>query len=90
MPRGRPGNGRGMTNPSEDLLTTSEGVDEGSAASTVEGATPGQPDVDPPVGADRGPSSDATPAPPVDMESDASRGSRDAAGSGQQLSAGEG
>jgi hypothetical protein len=26
-----------MTNPDEDLLTTTEGVDEGSAASTAEG-----------------------------------------------------
>ena len=34
--------------------------------------------------------SDATPAPPVDMESEQSRGARGAAGSGQQLEAGEG
>ncbi len=88
-----------MTNPSDDLLATSEGVDEGSAASTDEGGDrsteeltgvtnpitqalgdPPSPDAE----------SDATPAPPVDMESEQSRGARSAAGSGQQLEAGEG
>ena len=92
-----------MTNPSDDLLATSEGVDEGSAASTDEGPRAGgdrsteeltgvtnpikQALGDPPSTAAE---SDATPAPPVDMESDASRASREAAGSGQQLQAGEG
>ena len=87
-----------MTNPSDDLLATSEGVDEGSAASTDEGpdSTEELTGVtnpikralgDPPSTAGE---SDATPAPPVDMESEQSRGARDAAGSGQQLQAGEG
>jgi hypothetical protein len=35
-----------MTNPSEDLLVTTEGVDEGSAASTVEGEQSPAPPVD--------------------------------------------
>ncbi len=87
-----------MTNPSNDLLATSEGVDEGSAASTDEGprSTEELTGVtnpikqalgDPPS---TGAQSDATPAPPVDMESESSRSSRDAAGTGQQLQAGEG
>ena len=87
-----------MTNPSDDLLATSEGVDEGSATSTDESARPTEELTgvknplaralgDPPTADDE---SDATPAPPVDMESEQSRGSRDAAGSGQQLEAGEG
>jgi hypothetical protein len=87
-----------MTNPGDDLLATSEGVDEGSAASTDEGprSTEELTGITNPVTQALGdpPStdaeSDATPAPPVDMETDASRGSRDAAGSGQQLEAGEG
>jgi hypothetical protein len=87
-----------MTNPSDDLLATSEGVDEGSAASTDEGARPTEEltGVTNPIKRAMGdpPStdaeSDATPAPPVDMESEASRGSREAAGSGQQLETGEG
>ena len=87
-----------MTNPSDDLLATSEGVDEGSAASTDEGpdsteeltgvTNPIKQALGDPPSTDAG--SDATPAPPVDMESDQSRGARDAAGSGQQLQAGEG
>ena len=87
-----------MTNPSDDLLATSEGVDEGSEKSTDEGARSTEELTgvtnpisralgDPPS---TGPESAATPAPPVDMESDESRGARDAAGSGQQLEAGEG
>ena len=92
-----------MTNPGDDLLATSEGVDEGSAASTAEGPGSGgersteeltgvtnpikQALGDPPS-ADA--ESDATPAPPVDMESEDSRASREQAGSGQQLQAGEG
>ena len=63
-----------MTNPSQDLLTTTEGVDEGSAASTVEGP-------------DRTGESEATPAPPVDIDTGEGRG---AGGPGQQLEAGEG
>ncbi len=87
-----------MTNPSDDLLATSEGVDEGSAASTDEGpsSTEELTGVTNPITQALGepPStdatSDATPAPPVDMESEQSRGARDGAGSGQQLEAGEG
>ena len=87
-----------MTNPSDDLLATSEGVDEGSAASADEGprsteeltgvTNPIKQALGDPPRADA--QSDATPAPPVDMESDASRGAREQAGSGQQLEAGEG
>ncbi len=87
-----------MTNPSDDLLATSEGVDEGSAASTGEGpdSTEELTGVTNPIKQALGdpPStdaeSDATPAPPVDMESEQSRGARDATGSGQQLQEGEG
>jgi len=87
-----------MTNPSDDLLATSEGVDEGSAASTDEGPTSTEEltGVTNPIsqalgdGPSDDASSDATPAPPVDMESEQSRGARDAAGGGQQLQAGEG
>ncbi len=81
-----------MTNPSEDLLATTEGVDEGSADSTAEGVTSteeltgvrnpiaralGDPDR-------TGMESEATPAPPVDTGVDGPRGP------GQQLEAGEG
>ena len=92
-----------MTNPSDDLLATSEGVDEGSAASTDEGPRSGEPTsteeltgVTNPIKRAMGDSpstegtSEATPAPPVDMESEQSRAARDASGSGQQLQAGEG
>ena len=79
-----------MTNPSDDLLTTSEGVDEGSAASTVEG--PGSSAAPPAGGTPQAPdgAAEASPAPPVDMESDDARAARAAAGPGQQLEAGEG
>ena len=86
-----------MTNPSDDLLVTSEGVDEGSAASTAESPRSSPPagaaDDAPAQGHDQpadGGASEATPAPPVDMESDQSRSARAAAGTGQQLEAGEG
>lgn len=87
-----------MTNPSDDLLATSEGVDEGSEKSTDEGArsTEELTGVTNPIKRAMGdaPSTDAetdaTPAPPVDMESEQSRAARDASGSGQQLQAGEG
>ena len=86
-----------MTNPSEDLLVTSEGVDEGSAASTSEGAaspvtstghpqSPTQTSGSAPHPAQ----SEATPAPPLDMESDDARSAREAVSTGQQLEAGEG
>lgn len=77
-----------MTTPDEDLLTTAEGVDEGSAASTAEGPGSGAGPVD--TGTTGGPQSEATPAPPVDMEAPDSRAARDAVGTGQQLEAGEG
>ena len=78
-----------MTNPSEDLLVAPEGVDEGSAASTAEGPASGS-DGDL-VGADaQVPETESTPRPPDDMESEESRAARDAAGTGQQLQAGEG
>ena len=72
-----------MTSPREDLVTT-EGVDEGSAASAAEGpdsggspAARGLPD---------GPEAER-PTPPVDTETDATRAQT---GPGQQLEAGEG
>ena len=87
-----------MTNPSDDLLATSEGVDEGSQKSTDEGdrSTEELTGVTNPISRamgdapSTGAESEATPAPPVDMESGESRGARDAAGSGQQLETGEG
>lgn len=84
-----------MTNPSEDLLATTEGVDEGSAKSTVEGdpSTEELTGVPNPINRALGEGPDnveATPAPPVDMESGTSRETRDARGTGQQLEAGEG
>ena len=76
-----------MTEPSEDLLVTSEGVDEGSAASTVEGPDSGAtPTAGAPVAADP----ESQPAPPVDMESAEARAARAERGTGQQLQAGEG
>jgi hypothetical protein len=77
-----------MRSSSEHLLTTTEGVDEGSAASTVEesgaegsalGAT-----------AAAGAEDESTPAPPDDMETSESRAAREERGTGQQLQAGEG
>jgi hypothetical protein len=73
----------------DDLVTT-EGVDEGSAASAAEGA-----DRRPPadqIGAQPspGPAGESDAAPPQDLESDASRAARDQSGTGQQLAVGEG
>lgn len=87
-----------MTNPSEDLLATTEGVDEGSARSTAEGprSTEELTGVTNPVKRALGDpprthqEADARPAPPVDMESDEAREARATRGSGQQLEAGEG
>jgi hypothetical protein len=87
-----------MTNPSDDLLATSEGVDEGSAASTDEGprSTQELTGVTNPLSRALGDApttdqeADASPAPAVDMESEQSRDARGAAGTGQQLQAGEG
>ena len=75
-----------MTNPSEDLLVTSEGVDEGSAASTAEGpGSGGRP------AAGSAPTVEGEqPAPPVEMESSESRAAKDARATGQQLEVGEG
>lgn len=75
-----------MTNPDDDLLTTTEGVDEGSAASTVEGPQSGG---SPRAGADV-PVEGTSPAPPVDVETDQSRAVRERLDPGQQLEAGEG
>ena len=78
-----------MTSPNDDLLTTTEGVDEGSAAATAEG--PGTGAAQTVGGAPSSPADgESAPAPPVDMESEQSRDARAAAGSGQQLQAGEG
>ena len=88
-----------MTSPSNDLLVTTEGVDEGSAASTAEGpdtadASPrgAGASSDPRAVGDRPTSGEnaSTPTPPVDMESEQSREQREATGSGQQLQVGEG
>lgn len=74
-----------MTDPDQDLLVTSEGVDEGSAASTAEGAGSG---ARPTVG-DHPVVDGEVPAPPVQVDTEESRAAR-AADSGQQLQAGEG
>jgi hypothetical protein len=74
-----------MTDPAKDLLTTTEGVDEGSAASTVEGPYSGaavEAGARPPVPGE-------SPAPPVPVETDESRAAG-AADTGQQLQVGEG
>jgi hypothetical protein len=81
-----------MTNPSEDLLATTEGVDEGSAKSTVEGAasTEELTGVTNPIKRALGDpdrtdeQSESSPAPPLDLGIDPPRGP------GQQLEAGEG
>jgi hypothetical protein len=86
-----------MTNPSEDLLAT-EGVDEGSAASTVEGAdsTEELTGVTNPIKRALGDpprtdaAKDAKPAPPVDTETSQSRTTRTTQDTGQQMQAGEG
>ena len=72
-------------------LVPSEGVDEGSAAETVEGLEERTGDGDVLGEAPRGaPADEAQAAGPVDMESAQSREARDALGSGQQLEEGEG
>ena len=74
-----------MTNPDDRLLTTTEGVDEGSAASTAEGpGSGGRP------AAGSAPTVEGEqPAPPVEVDTEQSRAAR-AADSGQQLQVGEG
>lgn len=72
-------------------LVTSEGVDEGSAAGSVEGLEERTGDGDVLGEAPHGAPEDETQAAgPVDMESEESRTARDEQGSGQQLAAGEG
>lgn len=82
-----------MSSPSQDpgSLEPTEGVDEGSARSTVEGPQSGDTGQDvlgePPHGA---PADEAQAAAPVDAESEESRGARAEAAPGQQLQEGEG
>lgn len=75
-----------MTDPGKDLLTTTEGVDEGSAASTVEGPGTG---AEPAAGAPLTAAAQV-PAPPYDLETDESRAAREQGDPGQQLQVGEG
>ena len=71
-----------MTDPDKDLLATTEGVDEGSARSTVESTrSAGAPDAASPGAPD---DTEAEPAPPLTLDSPQQ------AGPGQQLEAGEG
>ena len=88
MAVGLPGNGPGMTNSDKDLLTTGEGVDEGSAASTAEGAGTGSGGS---IGSapSAGVQTDSQPAPPADVDTAESR-KASASDLGQQLEAGEG
>jgi len=74
-----------MSDPDE-LLTTTEGVDEGSAASTAEGPGSG---AAPGAGGSPAVAGEA-PTPPDDMETDEARAAREQAAPGQQLQAGEG
>lgn len=74
-----------MTDPDQDLLVTSEGVDEGSAASTAEDRGSG---ADPAAGG-RAVAEGETPGPPVPVDTEQSRAAQ-AADTGQQLQAGEG
>jgi hypothetical protein len=87
------GNDQGMSSPDEDLLAT-EGVDEGSAKSTAEGApsTQGLSQLQNALDEPRSsrPTGESDPAPPEDMESAQSRAARQERGTGQQLQAGEG
>jgi hypothetical protein len=69
----------------DDDLTAGEGVNEGSADSTAE--TAGNTGALAAASTDGRPEGEDDPAPPLDMES---AESRDAAGPGQQLEAGEG
>jgi hypothetical protein len=72
-------------------LVPSEGVDEGSAAETVEGLEERTGDGDVLGEAPRGvPEDEEQAAGPVDMEPAQARDARDERGSGQQLQEGEG
>ena len=75
-----------MTQPDDELLTTTEGVDEGSAASTVEGPDSGG---TPRVGSTPRVEGEE-PAPPVDMETDAIRRTREQRDPGQQVDTDQG
>jgi len=79
-----------MSAPDEDLLATTEGVEEGSAASNVEDSATGGSVGRPVTGAPGPKDVEASPAPPLAVESSQSQGTRDAVGTGQQLEAGEG
>ena len=83
----RRGNGFGMSSPDDDLLTATEGVDEGSADSTVEGPGDGAPVLG--RGAEGGERGESDPAPPYALETEQSRDAQQS-GTGQQLEAGEG
>jgi hypothetical protein len=76
-----------MSSPDDDLLTASEGVDEGSADSTVEGPGDGAPGLG--GGASGDEQGESDPAPPYALETEESRDAQGSA-SGQQLEAGEG
>lgn len=85
-----------MTDANQDLLTTTEGVDEGSAASTVEGTDTGGAEgaglghcTDPDRPRDEHGGGENRPAPPYVVESPESRAAH-SADTGQQLAAGEG
>ncbi|MBW3639893.1 MAG: hypothetical protein KY451_08605 [Actinobacteria bacterium] len=76
-----------MSSPDDDLLTASEGVDEGSADLTTEGPRDGDPGLG--SGVAGGEQGESDPAPPDAVETDESRDAQGTA-SGQQLEAGEG
>lgn len=74
-----------MTHPDQDLLVTSEGVDEGSSASATEGPDTGST----PAAGGHPEAEGSVPAPPVEVDTEESQAAR-AAETGQQLQAGEG
>ena len=74
-----------MTDPDQDLLTTTEGVDEGSAASATEGPDSGAS----PAAGGAAQAEGEAPAPPVEMDTPDSRAAG-AADTGQQVEVGEG
>lgn len=84
-----------MTHSDEDLLTTTEGVDEGSAASTAEGPGDGARAEAAGRGAATEPGravhgdEESDPAPPSEVASPEIRRTQES-GPGQQLAAGEG
>ena len=74
-----------MTSADDRLLTTTEGVDEGSAASTVEGPGSGAA----PAAGTAATVEGEQPAPPLEVDTEESRAAR-AAETGQQVQVGEG